>query len=39
MRAVGIAAFGRENLRLAERPEPRPGPGQVLLAMRAAALN
>jgi NADPH:quinone reductase-like Zn-dependent oxidoreductase len=32
-------AFGLENLRLAERPQPEPGPGQVLLRMRAASLN
>jgi NADPH:quinone reductase-like Zn-dependent oxidoreductase len=40
MRVVEAAeAFGLDHLRLAERPEPRPGPGQVLLAMRAASLN
>jgi len=32
-------SFGLENLLPAERPEPRPGPGQVLLQMRAASLN
>lgn len=32
-------SFGLENLKLAERPDPHPGPGQVLLQMRAAALN
>ncbi len=31
--------FGLDNLVLGERPEPVPGPGQVLLAMRAASLN
>jgi NADPH:quinone reductase-like Zn-dependent oxidoreductase len=31
--------FGMENLRLAERPDPKPGPGQVLLRMRAVSLN
>lgn len=31
--------WGIGNLRLAERPDPTPGPGQVLLRMRAAALN
>jgi len=31
--------WGMEHLRLAARPEPRPGPGQVLLRMRAASLN
>lgn len=40
MRAVEIReAFGLDNLALAERPEPRPGSGQVLLRMRAASLN
>ncbi len=32
-------AFGLENLRVVDRPEPVPGPGQVLLALRAASLN
>jgi NADPH:quinone reductase-like Zn-dependent oxidoreductase len=40
MRAVTIAgAFGLNNLRIEDRPEPRPGPGQVALRMRAASLN
>jgi NADPH:quinone reductase-like Zn-dependent oxidoreductase len=33
------SAFGIDNLVLAERPDPRPGPGQVLLKMRAFSLN
>jgi NADPH:quinone reductase-like Zn-dependent oxidoreductase len=32
-------AFGLENLVLAERPDPEPGPRQVILAMRAFSLN
>lgn len=32
-------AFGLDNLRLTERPEPTPGPGQVLLRMDAVSLN
>jgi NADPH:quinone reductase-like Zn-dependent oxidoreductase len=28
-----------DNLKLATRPEPRPGPGQVLLRMKAASIN
>lgn len=32
-------AFGLENLRPAQRPEPEPGPGEVLLRLRAASLN
>jgi NADPH:quinone reductase-like Zn-dependent oxidoreductase len=40
MRVVEVrGAFGLDNLIVAERPEPRPGFGQVLLRMRAAALN
>ena len=31
--------FGIDHLRLAEREEPSPGPGQVVVAMRAASLN
>lgn len=31
--------FGLENLKLAERRLPTPGPGQVVLAMKAASLN
>ena len=33
------SAFGLENLQLAERPRPEPGPGQVLLRMQAMSLN
>ncbi len=40
MRAIEIhGAFGLENLALVERPEPVAGPGQVVVAMRAASLN
>ncbi len=31
--------FGLENLRAAQRPQPEPGPGQVLLKMGAISLN
>ncbi|MCB1931730.1 MAG: NAD(P)-dependent alcohol dehydrogenase [Candidatus Accumulibacter sp.] len=31
--------WGMEHLQLASRPDPQPGPGQVLLRMRAASLN
>jgi NADPH:quinone reductase-like Zn-dependent oxidoreductase len=31
--------WGIEHLKLATRPDPRPGPGQVLLRMRAASVN
>jgi len=32
-------AFGLDNLRLGDHPDPSPGPGQVALRMRAASLN
>lgn len=31
--------WGFDHLQLATRPEPKPGPGQVLLRMKAASLN
>lgn len=31
--------WGFDNLRLAQRPEPKPGPNDVVVAMRAASLN
>jgi NADPH:quinone reductase-like Zn-dependent oxidoreductase len=34
-----VGSFGLENLKLVELPEPQPGPGQVLVRMRAASLN
>lgn len=32
-------AFGLENVRPSERPEPRPGAGEVLVEVKAASLN
>src|SRR5262245_26281975 len=31
--------FGLDNLAVSERPNPAPGPGQVLVRIRAASLN
>src|SRR5919198_813721 len=31
--------FGLDSLKLVERPQPKPGPGEVLLKVRAASLN
>lgn len=40
MKALVIQnGFGLENLAVVERPDPTPGPGQVLLRVRAASLN
>ena len=40
MRAWQVeGAFGRDHLRLVERDEPQPGPGELLLRLRATALN
>lgn len=39
MRAWELQDFGLENLRLVDRPEPVPGPGQIAVRVRAAALN
>lgn len=40
MRAWEVrGAFGLDRMELVERPDPEPGPGEVLLRMRAASLN
>jgi NADPH:quinone reductase-like Zn-dependent oxidoreductase len=39
MKVFELRAFGLDSLTLKERPEPKPGPGQVLLQMRAFSLN
>ncbi|MDY0004872.1 MAG: NAD(P)-dependent alcohol dehydrogenase [Polyangia bacterium] len=40
MKAMVIeGGFGLKNLKIEERPRPEPGPGQVLVQMRAASLN
>ena len=37
--AVIDKGFGLENVTLVDRPDPMPGPGQVLVRIRAASLN
>lgn len=32
-------AYSLDNLALAEKPEPKPGPGQIVVGMKAASLN
>lgn len=40
MRAMEVQGeYGLDNLRLAERETPKPGPGEALIKMRAASLN
>lgn len=40
MKAIVIQnGFGLENLAVVDRPEPTPGPGQVLVRVRACSLN
>lgn len=31
--------YGVENLQIVEKPDPQPGPGQIVVAMKAASLN
>lgn len=39
MRAYEIQSFGLDGLRMVERPDPVPGRGEVLVAIRACSLN
>lgn len=39
MKAWQIGAFGLEHLESTELPEPQPGPGELLIEVRAASLN
>src|SRR5215208_6943792 len=40
MRAIVLTALGDAgNLRMEQRPDPRPGPGEALVRLHAAALN
>jgi len=39
MKVVELHTFALDSLAVGERPEPRPGPGQVLVRVRACSLN
>ncbi len=39
MKAYEIQAFGIENIKLVDREQPKPGPGQIVLKMKAWSLN
>ncbi len=39
MKAWQLTAFGRENLKLNDIPQPTPGPGEALVRISAVALN
>lgn len=39
MRAIELHGFGIEGLQVVDRPVPAPGPGEILLRMRAASIN
>ena len=39
MQAYEIQAFGIEHLKQVERPDPQPGRGEILVAMRSTSLN
>ena len=39
MRAWQLSAFGVDSLEFVERPTPAPGPGEVLVGIRAVSLN
>lgn len=39
MKALRFRQFGQENLKLEDVPKPQPGPGEVLIKVKAASIN
>jgi len=39
LKAIQFSAAGFDNLAIVELPDPEPGPGQILIAMKAASIN
>lgn len=39
MQSIELGQFGADHLKLVQRPQPKAGPGQVVVRMRAAAVN
>src|SRR5215469_2386378 len=39
MRVVELSTFTLDSVSVADRPDPRPGPGEVLIRVRACSLN
>src|SRR5690606_7552317 len=39
MRAVELQGFAMDRLAMADRPDPTPGPGEVLVRVKACSLN
>ncbi len=39
MRMWQVSSFGLDSLEFAERPTPAPGPGEVLIGVRAVSVN
>ena len=39
MRAIELQGFAADRLAMAERPQPEPGPGEVLVRVKACSLN
>ena len=39
MRAVEVGGIGLDTISLVERPGPEPGPGEILVRVKAATLN